>query len=347
MTEEKKDEGQKQDDGVKRTRHRSPNYPMIGLRKAVERTTQLHDKYKRASVPIHLVQELWGYKPHSSSGNQSVAAVKAYGLVDVDGDGKARRVRVSDAGHRILGKSPDHKDLLKKAALSPSIHAELWQKYEGEAFPDDSLINHYLVWEREEGTFNPDTVDAFIDNFRDSLHYAALLPGGTIGGEGQAEPAQEKNGNGGQSISAGDFVQRTSGGADPFPEPRRVVGISDDGLWAFVEGSQTGVAMSELSLQKPKSDPPQQTKGDPAQPPPNPFYKPTTPPSGPPPARPGSVQEQKVLDEGTAVMQWPDDLSAESVEDFEYWLKGIVRRLRRKAGLPVDPSKPGDPSSKG
>lgn len=322
MPEEKKDEDQKQEDGIKRTRHRSPNYPMIGLRKAVERAGQLHAKYKRANVPIHLVQSEWGYKPYSSVGNQCVAAVKSYGLVDVEGDGKARKVRVSDAAYRILGKSPDCQDLLQKAALGPPIYAELWQKYEGEDFPDDSLIKHYLVWDREEGTFNQDAVDGFIENFRDSLRYAGLLSADIM--EGEAAP--EKGGNGSSSVSAGDFVQWTSAGVDQFPEPLRVTCISDDGQWAFIEGKVTGVPVNELSIQKPK--------GELQQPPPNPFYKPA---DSPPPLAADEVEEKKILDEGVATLRWPDKLSQDSVEDFEYWMEGILRRLRRKAGMPSRP----------
>jgi len=46
----------------------------------------------------------------------------------------------------------------------------------------------------------------------------------------------------------GDLVQWTSGEVDQFPEPRRVIRLSDDGQWAFVEGSQTGLETSELTV---------------------------------------------------------------------------------------------------
>jgi hypothetical protein len=323
MTAEKNDENQKQSDEIKRTRHRSPNYPVIGLRKAVERAGQIFTKYRKASVPIHLVQSEWGYKPYSSSANQCVAALKAFGLVEVDGNGNLRKVTVTDVAYRILGKSLDSKNLLQNAALKPPIYEELWQKYKGEEFPDDSLIKHYLEWDREEGTFNRDVIDPFIENFRDSFRYAGLLPDGTMRGEEQVEIAPEKGGNGASSISAGDFAQWTSQGVDQLPEPLRVTGISDDGQWAFIEGKTTGVPMSELSLQNPKGDTPQ--------PPPNPFYKRADASSL---LGPDEVEEKKIFDEGVATLRWPNKLSKESVDDFEYWVEGILRRLRRNAGLP-------------
>jgi hypothetical protein len=325
-----KNESAKQQEEVKRTKHRSPNYPMIGLRKAVERVGELEGKYKRSLVPIHLAQELWSYKAHGSSGNQCVAALKAYSLLEVEGDGQDRRVRLSESGHRIVRGSPDRAELLKNAALRPPLHAELWKKYSGEGFPDDELLKHYLTWDRKAGTFNPDAVGSFIANFKDSLRFAGLLENGINGGAVEGENGGDAA-NEGRSVSMGDLIQWTSQGVDQLPQPRRVVGISDDGLWAFVEGSKTGLPMNELSVRNPKGNPkPEGTS--PNVPPANPFYK----PADAPPLGPGEVEEKKIFDEGSAVLRWPDKLSRESVEDFEYWVKGILRRLRRKAGMPPD-----------
>src|SRR5207249_4984981 len=100
------------------------------------------------------------------------------------------------------------------------------------------------------------------------------------------------------------------------------------GLWAFVEGSATGIHMSELSPQNPArvDDPP--AKG-PQPPPPNPFYRAPSLPAG-------SVEERTNLDEGPVVVQWPNTLSPESFEELEYFFKGLIRRARRKAGLPLE-----------
>lgn len=41
------------------------------------------------------------------------------------------------------------------------------------------------------------------------------------------------------------------------------------------------------------------------------------------------AQETKVLDEGTAMLNLPRVLSKDSIDDLEYWLTGIMRRLKR------------------
>ena len=48
------------------------------------------------------------------------------------------------------------------------------------------------------------------------------------------------------AVAVGDDVQWTSQGADQFTEPRPVRALSPDGKWAFVEGSNTAVPVSEL-----------------------------------------------------------------------------------------------------
>jgi hypothetical protein len=45
------------------------------------------------------------------------------------------------------------------------------------------------------------------------------------------------------------------------------------------------------------------------------------------------VEQQLTVDEGPVVLTMPEQLSAESVDDFEYWMTGIIRRLRRNAGM--------------
>jgi hypothetical protein len=59
-----------------------------------------------------------------------------------------------------------------------------------------------------------------------------------------------------KSADTGDLVQWTSGGVDQFETPRRVQSVHrrDGKEWAFVEGTSTGVPLSELTVVTPKSD---------------------------------------------------------------------------------------------
>ena len=47
-------------------------------------------------------------------------------------------------------------------------------------------------------------------------------------------------------------------------------------------------------------------------------------------------QERATLDEGPVNLELPSELSAASVHDLEYWISGILRRMKRKAGIEMD-----------
>jgi hypothetical protein len=131
-----------------------------------------------------LAHKEWDYKEHSAMGNQVVGALKSFGLVDVFGTENDRKLQLTDLAYRLLNHStqtgPDWNEMIQKSALMPPIYAELWKKWDGDEFPDNDLIRHYLVLDREEGKFNPERVDGFIDSFRDTLRFSQLLPDSPI-----------------------------------------------------------------------------------------------------------------------------------------------------------------------
>jgi hypothetical protein len=48
---------------------------------------------------------------------------------------------------------------------------------------------------------------------------------------------------------------------------------------------------------------------------------------------PGMKEEKNSLDEGEAVLIWPETLSADSVRDLEYWLTGVLQKAKGRAGI--------------
>ncbi|MGH6821801.1 MAG: hypothetical protein ACREDU_13210, partial [Methylocella sp.] len=94
--------------------------------------------------------------------------------------------------------------------------------------------------------------------------------------------------------------------------------------WVFIEGSETGVPMEQIILER-KAGALQSA----LLPPVLPLEKDEPPPKG-------ARKEITSLDEGAATLIWPDDLSAESVVDLEHWLNGILRKAKRRAGVKDD-----------
>ncbi|MCA9053830.1 MAG: hypothetical protein KDA75_08330 [Planctomycetaceae bacterium] len=307
---------------VKRKRQRSPNHPSINLRDAIEKTGELHGKYGTHPVPIKKACETLGYSTLNSTAMQCVAALSAYGLVDATGSKDERKVAVSAEGDRITRKAPDRDALIKAAAVRPAVHGEVLEHYRKTGLPHDDVLRQYLVWERTDGArFTEDAVDGFITRLRETLGYAGVSVGDTIRDSGSGEtPAKNKR----TEVAIGSFIQWVSQGVEQFRVPLQVVGI--DGDFAFVKESQTGIPMSELEL----VDPPDAQEGK--SPPRNPFFKPVQEVL----PKDGTVKEQTTLDEGPVLLQCPEELSEDSVRDLEYWVRGILRKARRRAGMPLE-----------
>ncbi|MCH7690680.1 MAG: hypothetical protein IIA17_06500, partial [candidate division Zixibacteria bacterium] len=155
------EETQTTEKNLKQKTQRSPNFPAVSLKKGIELTKTIYDQDKISKIPERIAHERWGYKPYSSVAGQLVGAVKAYGLIEVEGKGKNRYVRISDTGRRIVLETQDKLKLLKKAALLPHINRTLWEKYEG-YLPQDDVLREYLIFTLK---FNEDSVDYFITQF--------------------------------------------------------------------------------------------------------------------------------------------------------------------------------------
>ncbi len=175
------------DSRQKRSRTRSPAYPYIPLPAALEKAAVLWQVEGRHAAAVNVAMQHWGYKEESSTGYSCVAALKKFGLVDHEGMGENRQVRLSGLALSILldknPDSPERRDALRAAALGPRIHAELWERY-GTELPSDQSLKRFLVIER---AFNEAAVDELLDEYKVTMAFAGLPVG--IGATGTTSSA--------------------------------------------------------------------------------------------------------------------------------------------------------------
>jgi len=96
-------EGSEMTKDIKPKRLRSPNFPVLSLEKCLSLTQTLLDKYARHPTPLEIFMKALGYTTtKSSTGMQTLAALSAYGLINVEGTGINRKIKVSDLAFRIL-----------------------------------------------------------------------------------------------------------------------------------------------------------------------------------------------------------------------------------------------------
>lgn len=126
---------------------RSPRFPFIPLARALERASQFYENEKRGVAPFAAAAKHWGYSPTSSGGMQTLAALNYYGLIE----GGRGALRLSELALRILldkrPESVDRKRLMRQAALTPAIAAEVNSKWP-DGLPSEATLNHFLVLDR-------------------------------------------------------------------------------------------------------------------------------------------------------------------------------------------------------
>jgi len=219
---------------IRTPRQRSPNYPAISLREAVERATKLYNADGRSGSPLEAAVKHFGFnRPHGTA-MALVSALRKYGLVEVSNG----RVTLTQPAVSIIvfpDDDPRKFENLRIAALAPEIYSELYNRYsKAGKLPSATTLKAELEAEMK---FNPRAVADFVRDFKETLSYAGLLQD-----DGVTLRQLE-----GERPKIGDYVQWESNGVLHFSESKRVRAISEDGNFAFVDGDSTGLPMNELN----------------------------------------------------------------------------------------------------
>jgi len=147
-------------------KRRSPAYPFIGLEEALARARTLFENERNGYVKVDIAVGYWGYSEKSSGGHQTIAALRAFNLLEGEG-----AVRLTERAVQLLGPGgPLQASLIRRTALTPPIYATLSEHYK-DGLPSDQAVTVYLT--RELG-FNPSSVDGFLRAYKATLLFAQL-----------------------------------------------------------------------------------------------------------------------------------------------------------------------------
>ncbi len=215
-------------------------FPFINLEKAIGRASELYAADQRGGeMSTGGAFSVWGYSEKSSGGHQTIAALKAYGLLLSSQPGKLQLSKDALAYFRDEREEQRNK-LLQVFSQSPAMLRSLWNVW-GAQPPADTLARSHLKVDRG---LSEQSARAVLGIYKENIAFANLtgsdkIAEQTLGsGEEKADPPA--------TVKVGDYVQWTSGGVDQFKPPRKVTSII--GRHAFVHGSQTGIDMSELTV---------------------------------------------------------------------------------------------------
>jgi hypothetical protein len=304
----------------KRRAGRSPAYPNLTIQKALDQAKALHRAEGDYAAPLTSAMASWGYSAKSSGARQTLATLRYYGLIDVTGDGDARKVKVSDIGRRILldqrEDQSEKKALIRKVALNPTIHKALYDQYPT-GLASDGSVTHFLMFEQH---FNQAAAVELLAEFKETARYVGLYePSKELDkGTGLVQnPGSEKER---PTIKVGDRIQWTSGDVDQFPKGAVVLGFSDDDQWVFTDQGSSGVPIAEVSiLETPASAPPLPPHLAAA------LFKKQDEPE-----KPGSRKAVFPVEDGDVTLIFPENISADGLEELGQYLDIFLKKEQKR-----------------
>ncbi len=181
----------------KKKRQRSPNYPTIGLREAVDRTKKFVAANGKAGAMPAIAAKLIGFASAHGQAYSALSALKKFGLLE-EKDG---RVLPTQRGMEVAGlpeSDPRRLKAIADAAVSPSIYAELFELYKNTNIPaNDETISGELITYKG---FNPNAVKEFLKAFRETIEFAGLSDLTVLGSGKQDGEAENKKPTVGQWV---------------------------------------------------------------------------------------------------------------------------------------------------
>lgn len=294
-------------------KERSPSFPFIPLQTALERLISFELKFGRHPAPAAKAGIAWSMKEDSSQAQQTLAALKAFGLVEYQGASKDRHAVISEDGRNFLRAQQESvkNEIVRRVALKPKMIDHYWRDWGADRPPREVCLDQLVL----KGGFTQSAAETFLRVYDATIAYAGLTDSDT-----EEQPDGEDNGfvqPPNQDIAVGDWVRVESGGQIVF-EKTRVRAINDP--WIFVEASTAGAKMSDVSLVE---------KGGPAvdQPPVLPFA-----PASETKPQEGEEMDRFTVDEGVVKISFPSGMTPASVEELEQFFNLFIKKAKRRAG---------------
>jgi hypothetical protein len=144
---------------------RSPQYPAVGLKDAIEKVTAVYNKDYQNPIPRAVAAAHMGYQSLNGKSLGVLSAVLKYGLLEGRGDD----TRVSDLAVAIIAHPPGELvrvEALKDAASKPELFEELDARFQGGKASDQALRSYLLTQK-----FIPSAADAVIRSYRETKSF--------------------------------------------------------------------------------------------------------------------------------------------------------------------------------
>ncbi|TIU92545.1 MAG: hypothetical protein E5W01_05320, partial [Mesorhizobium sp.] len=151
---------------------RSPSYPSLSLKDAVDAVGKIERQYRSSAVDRTQAAKLVGYSSLSGPANKALAALASFGLLERAGKGETR---VTSRARAILHANNEQEriDNLLAAASEPDLFRELMERFDGIPVPP---LDGVLTYLNRQG-FNPTAVRPAARAFLDTMSFVEELRG--------------------------------------------------------------------------------------------------------------------------------------------------------------------------
>lgn len=141
---------------------RSPAYPAIGLKEAVEGVARIYKEDYQNPISREVAAKHMGYTGLNGKSLGALSALLKYGLLE----GRGAETKVSNCAVQIIAHEPGSSfrvDALKEAMTAPELFVDLDLRFDG-GKASDQAIRAYLLMQK----FIPSAADNAIRSYRDT-----------------------------------------------------------------------------------------------------------------------------------------------------------------------------------
>lgn len=156
----------------KAPRERSPSFPFIPLKGAVERLEAFERYFGRHPAPTTKAGLAWGMKEKSSQADQTLAAMRSFGFIGYEGAGSGRvAVLTEEARNYIRTQQESVKEqILQQCALRPRIIRKYWTTWGADRPPDAVALD-----ELYDAGFTDAGAENFLRVYDETIAFSGLF----------------------------------------------------------------------------------------------------------------------------------------------------------------------------
>jgi len=198
---------------------RSPGYPAIGLREAIEKIRAVYEKDYQNRLPRSVAAAHMGYQSLNGKSLGVLSAVAKFGLLE----GRGEENRVSDLALQIIAHppgTPERAKAIVEAAARPELFGDLDDRFQG-GKASDATLRSYLITKK----FIPQAADAVVRSYRETKALVAEEAGGYSAETVHSDEVQEP-----------DMMQAGTESATQRPYVRSLIGAPTVGEREFSRG---------------------------------------------------------------------------------------------------------------